>query len=306
LLAGGSIDEARVILPYFNKEKGKRVSKIVYRAEPLEDNDEIAISRPRKKSQDTETIALPKTRSNGKRDLPATLIAAYFAISGVLGIILILVSTSMMMHLGGGPLLFLIVMILLSVVEIVAAYGTWTRQSWARQIVDFVSQASILLGLLITLNKTTEEVVVGLITIAISGAIAWYIRTPLSVDWFGKPKATSPAMAFLSGMSPRQVSVAPEQTGNGANQIIIIQKGGTPGLVPGVIGCILAILGIFTFGFIFVPLAAITTAIAALQASHHASFGGIAISVLSGFLTLVGFLTSPSLLALFGAASFAK
>jgi len=72
------------------------------------------------------------------------------------------------------------------------------------------------------------------------------------------------------------------------------------GVVPGIIACVLAVLGIFTIGMVFVPLAAIVTLVGTIIAAKNAHWGGIGVNVLAWVLTLVGLFTSPALLAVIG------
>ena len=59
-----------------------------------------------------------------------------------------------------------------------------------------------------------------------------------------------------------------------------------------------AVLGIFTKGYIFVPLAFICSLIALFMGQGAWAFGGL-------FLTMVGLITSPVLLALLGLGALA-
>jgi len=72
------------------------------------------------------------------------------------------------------------------------------------------------------------------------------------------------------------------------------------GVVPGIIACVFAILGIFTIGMVFVPLAAIVALIGTIIAAKNAHWGGIGVNMLAWILTLVGLFTSPTLLAILG------
>jgi len=80
----------------------------------------------------------------------------------------------------------------------------------------------------------------------------------------------------------------------------ITQKG--TGMTAGIIACVLAVLGIFTIGFVFVPLAFITTCIGGYIAVKNKNSGGIGVCVLGLILTIVGLFTSPILLAFIGLA----
>jgi len=72
------------------------------------------------------------------------------------------------------------------------------------------------------------------------------------------------------------------------------------GVVPGIIACVFAVLGIFTMGMVFVPLAAIVTLVGTIIAAKNTHWGGIGVNVLAWVLTLVGLFTSPALLAILG------
>lgn len=74
------------------------------------------------------------------------------------------------------------------------------------------------------------------------------------------------------------------------------------GLVPGLIGIFLATVGIISFGFIFVPLAAIATLIGLIIAFANLSLSGIATNILATILTLIGLFTSPILLGIIASA----
>jgi hypothetical protein len=80
----------------------------------------------------------------------------------------------------------------------------------------------------------------------------------------------------------------------------------TEGVVAGLMACIFAALGIFTLGIVFVPLAALCSAIGLLLAMAGRSGSGFAISTLGGVLTVIGFVFSPGLWLLVGGALFAS
>jgi len=71
-------------------------------------------------------------------------------------------------------------------------------------------------------------------------------------------------------------------------------------MVPGIIACVLAIFGIFTFGIVFVPLAAVTALVGMIIAVKNAHWGGVGVNVLAWVLTLVGLFLSPALLVVLG------
>lgn len=72
------------------------------------------------------------------------------------------------------------------------------------------------------------------------------------------------------------------------------------GIIPGIIACALAIFGLFTIGFVFIPLAAATALISTVIAIKNKNMGGIGIAALAWILTVTGFFFSPVLLALIG------
>lgn len=72
------------------------------------------------------------------------------------------------------------------------------------------------------------------------------------------------------------------------------------GVIAGLFGCIFGILGIFTIGIIFVPLAALCSLIGLLRGMGGPSGSGIGISLLGGVLTFWGYTLSPSLLLMTG------
>jgi len=78
------------------------------------------------------------------------------------------------------------------------------------------------------------------------------------------------------------------------------QKSTGTGMVPGIIACVLAVLGIFTVGIVFVPLAAVMALVGTIIAAKNAHWGGAGVNVLAWVLTLVGLFASPALLAFLG------
>jgi TPR repeat protein len=67
------------------------------------------------------------------------------------------------------------------------------------------------------------------------------------------------------------------------------------GLLAGLFGCLFGILGIFTFGIVFVPLAALCAVIGLARGIGGGSAAGMGTSILAGLLSVVGFAVSPSL-----------
>jgi hypothetical protein len=78
------------------------------------------------------------------------------------------------------------------------------------------------------------------------------------------------------------------------------------GIIPGLIACVLAILGIFTIGIVFIPLAAFVALIGTIVAIKNINLGGIGIAVLAWILTIFGFASSPVLLGAIGLGIAAK
>ena len=78
----------------------------------------------------------------------------------------------------------------------------------------------------------------------------------------------------------------------------ITKKGA--GKTAGIIACILAICGILFLGIIFIPLACIVALIGTIVAIKNTNPSGIAICVLAWVLIIIGFVTSPLLLAAIG------
>lgn len=84
---------------------------------------------------------------------------------------------------------------------------------------------------------------------------------------------------------------------------VIVVHQGSPGALAGAIGCIFGLLGIFTLGFLFVPIAAVCSLIALARSLASFNATGIGLALLSCVMTVAGFLTSPSLWLLFAASS---
>jgi hypothetical protein len=75
------------------------------------------------------------------------------------------------------------------------------------------------------------------------------------------------------------------------------------GITPGVIACVLAILGIFTVGVLFIPLAIVVASIGTFVAVINRNIGGIGVAALAWILTIAGFFLSPVLLGIVGLSS---
>jgi hypothetical protein len=74
---------------------------------------------------------------------------------------------------------------------------------------------------------------------------------------------------------------------------------GNQGTMAGIFGCVFGVLGIFTLGIVFVPLAALCSLVGLLN-GLGGNGSGLATSALGAFLTAVGFMASPSLWFLTG------
>lgn len=72
------------------------------------------------------------------------------------------------------------------------------------------------------------------------------------------------------------------------------------GILAGLLGCLFAVLGIFTVGFVFVPLAAICTGAGLIRSIAGRNIAGFGTSLIAGLLTTIGFAVSPSLWLLAG------
>lgn len=72
-------------------------------------------------------------------------------------------------------------------------------------------------------------------------------------------------------------------------------------MVTAIFGCIFAVLGIFTVGAIFVPLAAVCTLLSLVVGISTGKGGIISMAIVSGCATFVAFIVSPSAWALLAA-----
>jgi zinc-ribbon domain len=73
------------------------------------------------------------------------------------------------------------------------------------------------------------------------------------------------------------------------------RRGRGDGILTGVFACLFGILGIFTWGLVFVPLAALCSVIGMLRGLVGRSISGFSISLMGAFLAFVGVVVSPSL-----------
>lgn len=81
--------------------------------------------------------------------------------------------------------------------------------------------------------------------------------------------------------------------------------GRSTGILSGLLACVFAVLGIFTFGVIFVPIAALFSIVGLIAGLTGGSMMGFLISGIGAVLTVVGIVTSPSLLLLLGLGTIA-
>lgn len=82
---------------------------------------------------------------------------------------------------------------------------------------------------------------------------------------------------------------------DGEQQTVVVRHQGSPGVLAGILGCAFGVLGILTFGFIFVPLAALCSVVGVVRGLTGGSAAGIGVSALGIALTVAGFMVSPSL-----------
>lgn len=75
-------------------------------------------------------------------------------------------------------------------------------------------------------------------------------------------------------------------------------------MIPAIFGCLFGILGIFTIGIIFVPLAGLCTLVGIASGVNNHDVGTTFIALVAGSLTIAGYAMSPSMwiltAALFG------
>jgi hypothetical protein len=78
------------------------------------------------------------------------------------------------------------------------------------------------------------------------------------------------------------------------------RQGGSQGLLLGILGGCLGILGIFTLGLLFVPLAVLASLFGLLRGVTNRATAGTIASIIGLVLSAAGFLLSPSLMLLTG------
>ena len=79
---------------------------------------------------------------------------------------------------------------------------------------------------------------------------------------------------------------------------IVYVKKTADGMFAGTLACVLAILGILFFGTVFVPIAMIVAFFGTIIAIKNGSGAGFGVNLLAWLLIVVGFATSPMLLAI--------
>lgn len=135
-----------------------------------------------------------KTRPQGITIL--AILAAIGGVLGVLGSLAILAVGGLVGAVGAaagvtaglfGGLLFIYGLLLLaiSVGDIAIAYGFWMLKPWGYQLGIYVSAASIALSILGVL-LWGQGIVGAIISVAISGAIIYYLMTPPVKAAFGQ------------------------------------------------------------------------------------------------------------------------
>jgi hypothetical protein len=105
----------------------------------------------------------------------------------------------------------------------------------------------------------------------------------------GWPMASNP-LAVLSAAQTQKQTKRPQRS--------IQRRNSSEGVVPGVIGCVFAVLVIFTLGIPFVPIAAACSAVGMVLALTGRSGLGFGVSSVAAALTFAGALLSPSVWAL--------
>lgn len=84
-------------------------------------------------------------------------------------------------------------------------------------------------------------------------------------------------------------------------QQVVVRYQGMPGLLAAIFGCIFGVLGVFGWGLVFVPLAAICSVIAFIRVTTKFNLAAFGTATLALVLTGFGLLTSPSLWIAIGA-----
>jgi uncharacterized membrane protein HdeD (DUF308 family) len=123
--------------------------------------------------------------STSQRPLGITILAILAAVAGVFGL---LAGFGMMALFGAGGLFMILglVTLVVSVLYLAFAYGAWTLQSWGWTLGVGLSIVSIVITLL-QLTQGMTNIVSAIISIAISGAILYYLYQPAVKGAFGRP-----------------------------------------------------------------------------------------------------------------------
>ncbi|MCF8470413.1 MAG: hypothetical protein K9G30_06485 [Parvibaculum sp.] len=96
------------------------------------------------------------------------------------------------------------------------------------------------------------------------------------------------------------------ESSEGSHTTIVLERRENTGLLAGILGCIAGLLGIFSIGVLFVPIAMVCGLIGLMRGISGNNAAGIGTSVLAGFLGIFGFFASPSLWLIVGAMFFAS
>jgi hypothetical protein len=75
---------------------------------------------------------------------------------------------------------------------------------------------------------------------------------------------------------------------------------GNPGALPVTIGAALSFVGILVLSLVFVPIGFILLVIGLFISFHHKNKQAIGIGIIGIVVSIIGFMTSPTLLALTG------
>lgn len=98
--------------------------------------------------------------------------------------------------------------------------------------------------------------------------------------------------------------MAREESDGGTRTVIIYRSASSAGLASGIVGSIFAVLGIFSVALLFLPFAVLFSVLSLLRSITGPSASGFAAAMASSFLTVIGFVVSPTawlaVAALFG------
>jgi quinol-cytochrome oxidoreductase complex cytochrome b subunit len=121
-----------------------------------------------------------------QRPMGVTILVILAAILGVLGVIASLAVIGILGALGAGSFALLgLVGLAIAVLYLVFAYGAWNLQPWAWTLGVGLAAASIVLNLIGVVTQG-QELVGTLISLAISGAILYYLFQPDVKAAFGR------------------------------------------------------------------------------------------------------------------------